>query len=488
MASKTANKAGDLDAVPKHRACDECRSRKLACSKEADGCSRCKREGMQCHYSPQKPMGRPRKRRHVEEEEEAPPPKQQVPVTDEGITNSRHQIQNPFSAYSFDDALPLDPSLNFLDSSAPPNLDFLDLIPNYAQTASYEPQIYAPDDTYGYYNPTAIPITLSGVELLNGINFDEPDPSQTAIPKDVSDSLERYMVHQWSQPLEPVESTPAKSTPTKSTPSDSAPNSNRSNSVDSPEPPASTMRAIPTVNCGCLSSLYLALDSLSTLPSEVTTAMRVARNAVKVAHDVINCPTCAIPLLEDPAIAPPIQCFQNLMFLGALVPSACNAYAAILEMVDVETTSAKAEGRNFWFTFKDVGGLWGQLGGGEAKDCCNVVEMYNNKKLPPDQWRMMIRAILRLDVYGVESLDIVEQNRPMSMQYQQQGLKDVVKSLEERSRKRHDKLDELMESGEMPKTGPFGVIYSRKPCPPEERNCMKILETARIALDNLVIA
>lgn len=41
-------------------------SRKLACSKEPDGCERCKRDNIACHYSEQKPMGRPRKRRHVE--------------------------------------------------------------------------------------------------------------------------------------------------------------------------------------------------------------------------------------------------------------------------------------------------------------------------------------------------------------------------------------------------------------------------------------
>ncbi|KAI5295879.1 hypothetical protein KEM52_006629 [Ascosphaera acerosa] len=43
------------------RACDECRAKKLRCTKELDGCARCKRQKLRCHYSPQKPMGRPRK-------------------------------------------------------------------------------------------------------------------------------------------------------------------------------------------------------------------------------------------------------------------------------------------------------------------------------------------------------------------------------------------------------------------------------------------
>jgi hypothetical protein len=39
---------------------------KKACSKEPEGCSRCKYEEIECHYSEQKHMGRPRKRRGIE--------------------------------------------------------------------------------------------------------------------------------------------------------------------------------------------------------------------------------------------------------------------------------------------------------------------------------------------------------------------------------------------------------------------------------------
>ncbi|KAH6719203.1 hypothetical protein BKA61DRAFT_669536 [Leptodontidium sp. MPI-SDFR-AT-0119] len=54
------------ETTVKRRACDECRTRKLACSKDPDGCERCKKENIVCNYSEQKPMGRPRKRQHVE--------------------------------------------------------------------------------------------------------------------------------------------------------------------------------------------------------------------------------------------------------------------------------------------------------------------------------------------------------------------------------------------------------------------------------------
>ncbi|KAK6359189.1 hypothetical protein TWF696_000354 [Orbilia brochopaga] len=46
-----------------HKACDECRIRKLKCPGEYPACSRCIRDGVPCVYSLQKTMGRPRKRR-----------------------------------------------------------------------------------------------------------------------------------------------------------------------------------------------------------------------------------------------------------------------------------------------------------------------------------------------------------------------------------------------------------------------------------------
>ncbi|OAX80452.1 hypothetical protein ACJ72_05214 [Emergomyces africanus] len=51
----------------RHAACDECRQRKLKCSGEAGGCSRCVKQSLYCHYSIQKPMGRPPKSRARQE-------------------------------------------------------------------------------------------------------------------------------------------------------------------------------------------------------------------------------------------------------------------------------------------------------------------------------------------------------------------------------------------------------------------------------------
>ncbi|USP74232.1 hypothetical protein yc1106_01506 [Curvularia clavata] len=59
---------GSVQAAEKlHAACDECRTRKLKCSGDSPKCVRCKRERIDCVYSPQKQMGRPRKRRREDE-------------------------------------------------------------------------------------------------------------------------------------------------------------------------------------------------------------------------------------------------------------------------------------------------------------------------------------------------------------------------------------------------------------------------------------
>ncbi|KAF2631950.1 hypothetical protein BU25DRAFT_331276 [Macroventuria anomochaeta] len=68
-----------------HAACDECRTRKLKCSGEKPICGRCQREKIECIYSPQKAMGRPKKRRR---EGEADAPSEQPASTQDGHDSS----------------------------------------------------------------------------------------------------------------------------------------------------------------------------------------------------------------------------------------------------------------------------------------------------------------------------------------------------------------------------------------------------------------
>lgn len=479
MAPATAPTAAD--GITKHRACDECRSRKLACSKEPDGCARCKKEGITCYYSPQKQMGRPRKRRHVDTDQEdnaavavsSQPQLQEQPLLflQPADDISYPQLQSTVPTGDFLD------NLNFLDEPLATNVDNWDLLPGYNDSLPFDPQILDHDDTFTDNN--ALPsLNLSGVDLLGTIDFGDTNAPQETISKDLSHTLHQYLADQINPPKPESHHASDSSTPPDS--------SDNGTSVDSLENAASSstrsMRSVPTVSCSCLSSLFFALDSLGNLPNEVIPAMKVARNASRVAHDVIKCPLCSNFVTEDPPKPPPIQAFQNLMLLGTLVPSACNAYARILEMVDEETALAKKEGRTFWFAFRDIGGLWGCVG--DTPKSCTAYETYNNKTMAPDMWRLTIRGLLRLDVYGLNEKD---QDMPGASPYRQLGLKDVVDRLEERSRQRHDALDARIAAGHS-HSEISGVIYPSKPCGPSERNCTRVLETARIALENLVIA
>lgn len=112
----------------KHAACDECRTRirakseptddadqciggrKLKCSGDTPQCRRCGTHHLACHYSDQKPMGRPRKRRHSNPSEDQDMPDIQPDFVD-GISepwltsgdtmqiNEVHPFTSPWPTY-----------------------------------------------------------------------------------------------------------------------------------------------------------------------------------------------------------------------------------------------------------------------------------------------------------------------------------------------------------------------------------------------------
>jgi hypothetical protein len=450
-------------------------------------------------------MGRPRKRRLVEQDAEAAP-SDDVAVTTviapklagpEAATTTMTTTTSTSSMPSSYDTAGM--SLSFLDEAQTPGLDFFDLLPadSFNDPAmmmmppAIDPQILMTADESS--NDTGFPISLTGVDMLNNINFDEPNASAASMSKDISDSLQNFWYTQDTTYVpEPPESMPSDVSNAAESPdahsqqyhSSASPPAASSSSASPPSQSdgiSAGLKPVPSVPCNCLTNLYYCLDSLSRLPPDIFSAMRVARHATKVAHNTIRCDACAGP--SDPFEPPPIQCFQNLMCLAALVPSACNAYAAILETIDQETASAKAEGRELWFSLQDIGGLWGALG--DAHSNCDKMRGFNRRNMHPELWRTTMRAILRLDVYGMGARDDGSDDDTREPHY---GLKDVVRLLEERSHTRHTKLDELAAQGKIPHASPYLLHRAYKPQPPEERNCMKVLEAARLALDSLVIA
>ncbi|KAK2592856.1 hypothetical protein QQS21_009459 [Conoideocrella luteorostrata] len=454
--------------VQKHRACDECRTRKLACSKDPDGCERCKREGIRCVYSAQKPMGRPRKRRAAEEptlEAEVPP----IDTTRPSVSHTSTESSSPkhdgsfIQSFDFPPLAEEDTAVNYLDL-LPNNFEDIDNTPLYSFPQPSYSHVFGPGDSslenYGFS------LNFPGTDILDGIEFNESELASSSISKHINSSLQQYVADH----IPPAEETP---------PSIS---SGISSTGETPEPnqKPDTLRPLPNATCGCLSSLYLSLESLNHLPSDVPSAMRATRNAIKVAQDVLDCPQCCNYFFRDPLQPPPVQAMQNLNCLGALVPSACNAYASILEMVDDETDAAKKADRKIFFSFKDVGGLWGLVI--DDQGSCSALTAYDNKDLDPDVWKTTVRSILKLDVYGAGG----KTGTSPSGIHPQRGLKDIVNQLDRTAKLRHDLMDDLVATGKLPKQSKY-LLHHYAPIPPEQRNCTRVIDSARMALDNLII-
>ncbi|GAB1310364.1 Lactose regulatory protein LAC9 [Madurella fahalii] len=438
---------------PKRRACDECRGRKLACSKEIDGCARCKREGIKCVYSPQKRMGRPRKHRRAEAES---PAEVSTPNEVPTITPSAAVVPE----FEFDSTIGMDLDFSFLDMNNS-DLNFLNLINSDSEFPTLPEQAMAGTYPKPPQHAAGGPRAFWAVSNhLNDINFDPPPftstPSQAPeiTPEDVAQIMS----------AEIPETLPSLSPPSSSSPS------------TQPSPPEHDN----TRTCGCLAALYLALDSLQTLPKEVAPAMNVARTAAKAAHDAILCPACGDPPLEAACKEPTrLSSLQSMLMLGALLPSLSNAYTRILAMVDAEAAAADAERRKIPFTLRGYGGLWGWMAAQDVVKCGSS-KWLEGAELEPLLWRLTVRALLKMDVYGVNELtpgvDCNEARQP--------GLKDIIKMMEERSRRRHQMLDDLVASGAMEKPSHEYVPLSAQGDKP---TCMRIIDIAKRSMDNLII-
>lgn len=434
--------------------------RKLACSKEVDGCARCKREGIKCVYSAQKRMGRPRKHRAVETTEPQPP------VTAPTEPPKQEEVQSIMAPnFDFDSTLGMDLDLSFLDMN---NMDmnFLEIVDPNIQFPPLPDQVDSGQEPTGNGNanesgkpteqrphPSAFwPMSSN----LSDINFDEP-----ANPAPRPPALE-MTAEEVSQLLRvDLDTMPSLSPPSSNSPSTHA----------SPSEPDCTK------SCNCLSAIYLALNSLQHLPSEVSEAMRVARTATKTAHDTILCPNCSDPPLE-PTAMPPIQALQSLMMLGALLPSVSNAYMRILTMVDAEAAEADANRRKITFSLAAYGGLWGWAAQMDPLRC-GAADRLEGAVLEPILWRLTVRALLKMDVYGINELTPGVDDETA----QQPGLKDIINMMEQRSRRRHEQMDALVASGVVLKSNCEYVSLSSGDKP----TCMRIIDIAKRSMDDLII-
>lgn len=369
-----------------------------------------------------------------------------------------------------------DASLDFLDHQAStPDMNFFDLLPSYYQdgglglTPTSQSNCASTQAFHG-----TLPMAQDSIGAYHDLSFLDPAIAMTA-HGDAHDAFGA------TPDLSVGSHTPFNSEASFSPPPHHHPRGAAAHaSSDEYAPATEPLRALPSVSCPCLSSLYMALESLSNLPRNISAAMRIARHAAKVAHSVISCKVCACDML-DVAKPAPMQAFQNMMLLATLVPSACNAYTAIVEMIDAETQAALRQGRAMHFSLREVGAVWNHRGADGGPWLPAEILEFDNTDLGPHEWRRILLAIIRLDVYGNQQKRPSRLVGPPGMM----SLSDVVALLDERSSKRHDLVDAAAAAGTLPEHKHY--MMTPRSCKPEDRNCVRVLEVARLALNSLVI-
>lgn len=257
--------------------------------------------------------------------------------------------------------------------------------------------------------------------------------------------------------------------------------SDSNNSVSSEDSPS---KSIGGPGCSCLASMYLSLASLQDFPSDIVTALRTVRSACATAASSVWCHKCGTVLLDNPN--PPIEAFQNVMLLGTILPIIANGYHRLLQMIDDETKTAVSLGRTKTFRFHDYGGMCRQQATAEDKIKCFENGKFSHPiEMSPTQWRTTVRALLRVDIYGHEQPG-----------FKHRGLKDLVAEMETRQKARHEMLDAYVAAGgqDALKNGPFAAAqftggHGHTKCAGEQTHgCLQILQIAKVAIDNLVIA
>ncbi|PGH31321.1 hypothetical protein GX50_05916 [[Emmonsia] crescens] len=217
----------------RHAACDECRQRKLKCSGEAGGCSRCVKQSLYCHYSIQKPMGRPPKSRVRQEDAH-------TAVTAPQFPDYPRQAP-PFSLTGPSCAVPGTPmDTPYTSYMMSPGL-YVASSPMYGEQGHGQAPMQLPSSPYptppSYSQPSSVGM------------FTPPPPTSTAYTGVSNPVTDAEVYRQQLQPLSP---------------------------------------------CSCVSYMYLCLNSLSTLPSFPPSSQTLSTlyNATRNARAVIYCEIC----------------------------------------------------------------------------------------------------------------------------------------------------------------------------------------------------
>ena len=149
------------------------------------------------------------------------------------------------------------------------------------------------------------------------------------------------------------------------------------------------------LHCGnaCFQKIVHSLQHLSSpLPTNLKAAIRLARQASKTMHETMSCVDCGLAATNTGVAS------QNVVFFHVLFPLVSHAYAVVLKRVNVEASGAAIHHRQLLFDLADYGGIWGR----SLQDATCIEKATRYKvAVDADTWRLMLRALLRADVYGL---------------------------------------------------------------------------------------
>lgn len=310
---------------------------------------------------------------------------------------------------------------------------------------------------------------------VGNLDFGVPNHDYNFSTSDLDPS---FFIDDTTDPAPPPEQVPALSP-------------NTSKSASTPDSPASTSQHIASASgrsdlkkkCACSANLYLALASLQNLETDITGGVRQARLAAKTAYETVNCPICSGRADDIPQITPDsaIQGFQNMMLLATLIPSLVHAYSEILRLVDMEAQKARAERRQLVFMLDGLGGVWGGLSG---DDSCPA-QSFKYREMDPTLWRLTVRALLKIDVYGL-STNVMDLSSPAGSEPFHLGLKDIVNLMDAKSKARHAYMDAMVANGVALPQCKYGAFKLHQQG--ETPTCQRVIQIARSSIDNIVIA
>ncbi|KAK3068993.1 hypothetical protein LTR53_013015 [Teratosphaeriaceae sp. CCFEE 6253] len=349
--------------IKRRAACDECRAKKLKCTGETPACARCARENI----AVQKRMGRPKKRVCTEGAREAPGAAD-LEGLGEGDAGTAAEVD---WTRSLGEQLGLDLSADGGDGAGGVEglngMPGVGMMPEWFQTADW-----------------AVPAEHS----LPGLT---PDSASNS-PPTINLPLDLFSTGTSARLAALPLIAPAPPPPLPSHRHHSHHHHTGSTqlllSPNPHSPGANLTMPLPSPPCACLSTLYLTLSTLQTLPPDFPfpASLHPLRAALHTASEVLACAHCPTQFLSA---------VQNTHLAGTLLVSIAERFGKVLSAIDREAERVEFEGTAKRFRLADLNTSTAHLHAG-GLGCAGAF----NIDLSGSEWRRLAKKVVRAEVHG----------------------------------------------------------------------------------------